>query len=63
MSGPASSHRRASRHPRTLDEAFPFGPQYGCAICRHRRPSYVARGLAMAALWTLVLGLIVWVTW
>lgn len=28
------------RYPRTLDEAFPFGPAYGCAIEHTRSPAY-----------------------
>ena len=63
MSTPDWTDRRSRRYARTLDQAFPHGAAYACAICRHRRPSYVARGLAMAALWALALGAIVWVTW
>lgn len=28
------NHNNFRRYPRTLDEAFPFGPRYGCAIER-----------------------------
>ena len=24
--------------PRTLDEAFPYGPDYGCALVHYRNP-------------------------
>ena len=26
------------KHPRTLDEAFPYGAHYGCAVEAYRRP-------------------------
>lgn len=39
------------RHPRTLDEAFPFGPRYGCAIERADSRDYgVAWWVCMAVL-------------
>ena len=45
------------RHPRTLDEAYPFGAEYGCSV-EHYRPvnrwyDYmlaIAIGLVLAAL-------------
>jgi len=45
------------RHPRTLDEAYPFGPRYGCSVERYRRRESLADwllaifiGVALAAL-------------
>lgn len=45
------------RHPRTLDEAYPFGARYGCAVERYRRRESLADwllaimiGLVLAAL-------------
>lgn len=29
-----------TRFARTLDEAFPFGPEYGCAITRYERTDW-----------------------
>ena len=45
------------KHPRTLDQAYPFGPRYGCAVERYRRRESLADwllaitiGLVLAAL-------------
>jgi len=29
------------KYPRTLDEAYPFGPEYGCSI-EHYKPGRIA---------------------
>jgi hypothetical protein len=47
------------KYPRTSAEAFPTGPEYGCAI---EKPSNGHR----AAYWTIAFGLvyvIAWVVW
>lgn len=31
---PSGQNTNTRRHPRTLAEAFPYGPEYGCAIER-----------------------------
>jgi hypothetical protein len=43
-----------TRFARTLDEAFPFGPEYGCAITRYERKAgqasvYVACAIGFVA--------------
>jgi len=46
------------RYPRTMNEAFPYGPEYGCAITRYKHAGatfkdYAAAiiiGVALAAL-------------
>ena len=45
------------KHPRTLDEAYPFGAEYGCAVERYRPVNRwydytlaVVIGLVLAAL-------------
>jgi len=45
------------RHPRTLDEAYPYGARYGCSVERYRRRESLADwllaimiGLVLAAL-------------
>lgn len=36
------------RYPRSLSEAFPFGPEYGCAITRYRAPKTTFKDYAAA---------------
>ena len=45
------------KHPRTLDEAYPFGASYGCSVEHYRRPDRwydyglaILIGLVLAAL-------------
>lgn len=38
------------RFARTLDEAFPFGPEYGCSITRHESIAGRWAGYALAIL-------------
>lgn len=54
------------KHPRTLNDAFPFGPEYGCAITRFasdRRGSTVADvALAVVIGVLLATALVAWWT-
>jgi len=36
------------RYPRTMNEAFPFGPEYGCAITRYRNHGATFKDYALA---------------
>ena len=45
------------KHPRTLDEAYHFGPRYGCSVEHYTRPDQwydyalaIVIGLVLAAL-------------
>jgi hypothetical protein len=46
--------------PRTLDEAFPYGPDYGCALVHYRDPfnKFFQIGCAMAVVSAFVLVLV-----
>lgn len=44
------------RHPRTLNDAFPFGPSYGCAI---ERPAPNADRAVKLTLWLAAVFLLV----
>ena len=47
------------RYPRTAAEAFPTGPEYGCAIERPRT-GHRAAAWAMAGAFVYVIGLLIW---
>jgi hypothetical protein len=40
MARPCEEAMNRTRFARTLDEAFPFGPEYGCAITRYERTDW-----------------------
>ena len=48
------------RYPRTTAEAFPIGPEYGCAIERPASTGHRAAGWAMVAAVVYLAGLLIW---
>ncbi len=53
---PSGQHTNTRRFSRTLNEAFPYGPQYGCAIERPA-PRRTRTGLLVCALIVALLAL------
>jgi hypothetical protein len=44
------------KYPRTLNEAFPHGAAYGCAVTRYQRPGRVAPVWIVLALLLILVG-------